>query len=383
MVNFIDAMDVSGVRRRESDGALLADARVARTGIQYYYGREVERDDEPGRVFRVYRSADQVFDKAAMASFAHRPVTNDHPPGAVAAENWHEYAAGTTGGDVARDGEYLRVPLMVSDGRAISDVEAGKVQLSAGYTCTLDWTPGETPDGEAYDAAQIGITANHVAIVHRGRAGKEARIGDDATPWGATPVTTTDRKDVAMADAITLRTVQIDGLPVETTDAGAQALEKLMKALDAKDEAARNMADDYAATIAEKDEEIGGLKADLKKARDNAITPEKLDAAVADRVALVTAAKAIDKDLDPTGMTDAEIRRAAVAKRFGDEMVSDASDAEIAGMFKAAQKDAKADPVRSAITALPDAVGDAQAAKARAFEALKHYDQHGQEMEAN
>lgn len=188
-----------------------------------------------------------------------------------------------------------------------------------------------------------------------------------------------------MADTVKLRTVLIDGLSVETTDAGAQALEKLTKALDAKDDAARKMADDHAATVAAKDEEIGKLKADLKAAKDAEITPDKLSDMIAARVALEGAVRAIDKDIDPKGMTDADLRKAAVAKKLGSELVADASDAEIAGMFKAISKDAKpADPVKDAIKGAGAMnLGDAQAARAAAFASLQHFDQTGREMEAN
>jgi len=64
----------------------------------------------------------------------------------------------------------------------------------------------------------------------------------------------------------------------------------------------------------------------------------------------VTVVKAIDAKIDPTGKTDADLRKAAVSAKLGDEMVKDASDAEVAGMFKAIAKDIKAaDPVRDAL----------------------------------
>lgn len=115
---------------------------------------------------------------------------------------------------------------MVSDGPTIKLIEDGKRELSAGYTCDLDWTPGKTPSGEAYDAVQKNIRINHVAIVQRGRAGQQVRIGD-ASKWGAAPISTMDKEKVTMSDA--LRTVVVDGLSVQTTDQGAQAIQKLQK----------------------------------------------------------------------------------------------------------------------------------------------------------
>ena len=144
-----------------------------------------------------------------------------------------------------------------------------------------------------------------------------------------------------MADAIQTRTVLIDGLSVVTTDAGAQALEKLQKQID--DSATAQAAALVASTaaIAAKDEEIGTLKADAKKLADAALTPEKMTKMVADRVALETFVKAIAPKVDCANVGDADLRKAAVADAYGDEMVKDASDAEITGMFKALAKDIK------------------------------------------
>lgn len=351
-MQFTDAVTVAGTRRRD-DGYLVADARVARTGIQTYAGWEVGKPDMP--VVRVYRPAEEVFSRDAMASFAHRPITNEHPDESVTADNWREYSVGQSGDEIARDGVFLRIPLMVADGKTVSEIEAGKRELSAGYTATLDWTAGKTPDGEDYDAVQRKIRANHIAVVRHGRAGSQVRIGDDAANWGAAPISTTDKETITMSDA--LRTVVVDGLSVQTTDQGAQAIDKLMKDKAAVEQRLADAEKAHAdaikakdAEIAQKDEEIGTLKADKKKLEDAAPKPEDLDKMVADRAALVTTVKAIDSKIEPKGMSDADLRKAAVAAKLGDEMVKDASEDQISGMFKAIAKDVKtADPFAEAV----------------------------------
>ena len=58
-----DSVTVSGVRRTE-DGYLVAEARVARTGIQDYLGTEIDPDNEHGLrdkpIVRVYRPESAV-----------------------------------------------------------------------------------------------------------------------------------------------------------------------------------------------------------------------------------------------------------------------------------------------------------------------------------
>lgn len=147
---------------------------------------------------------------------------------------------------------------------------------------------------------------------------------------------------------MTLRKIVVDGLQVETTDAGAQAIEKLQGEIKAKDAAAAKAATDHATAIAAKDTEIGTLKADLKTAQDAANID--VDALVKTRADLIAKVHAVDASIQIEGKSDADLRKAAVAAKLGDEMVKDASDAEISGMFKAVTKDAaSADPVRTII----------------------------------
>lgn len=164
--------------RITGDGYLVANPRVARTGIQLYRGSEVGMKDKA--VVRVYRPEDEVFNKDAMASLAHRPLTNDHPPVPVTADNWKDYAIGQTGDEVARDGECLRVPMSFMDAQAIKDIQGGKKQLSVGYSCDIVFTDGKTPGGEAYDAIQTKIRGNHIALVKFARGGDRLSVGDKA-----------------------------------------------------------------------------------------------------------------------------------------------------------------------------------------------------------
>lgn len=171
-VTIDDAADV----RFTDDGYLVACPRVARTGIQLYKGTECGKPDRD--VVRVYRPHDSVFATDAIHSFAHRPVTLDHPNEPVTAANWKKYAVGQTGDEVLRDGDTIRVPMVLMDKAAIEDYKAGKNQLSMGYTCDLEWKAGLTPDGQPYDAIQTGIKANHLAVVSAARGGSTLKIGD-------------------------------------------------------------------------------------------------------------------------------------------------------------------------------------------------------------
>jgi len=346
-MKFTDAVSIAGTRRRD-DGYLVADARVARTGVQTYAGWEVGKPDMP--LVKVYRPDAEVFSRDTLASFAHRPVTNDHPAEPVTADNWKEHAVGNTSDEVARDGSMIRVPLMVSDGATIKLIEDGKRELSAGYTCDLDWTAGQTSDGEFYDAIQKNIRANHVAIVQRGRAGSEVRIGDDAGKWGASPITPTkDKETITMSDA--LRTVVVDGLSVQTTDQGAQAITKLQKDLESSAANLAKLTADHAEAIKAKDAELAKAHAERDAANAKVLDAAALDKLVQARGDLIATAKAIAADVKTDGLSDADIRKAVVTAKLGDAAVKDKAEAYIDARFDILAEDAakSADPIRRAL----------------------------------
>ena len=316
------------------DGYLPVIARIARTGIYTYSGAEVGKPNMAAA--RVYRSDTEVFSGDALASFAHKAVTNDHPPAMVDARSWRKYAVGFSGDHVARDGGYIRLPMMLADAAAIADVRAGKREISAGYTCKLDWTPGKTLDGETYDAVMTDIRANHLAIVDKGRAGSECRIGDH------------NRQEPDMPDA--LRAVLVDGISIQTTDQGAQALERVqsqlrdaLAATTAANAATEALRGQHDAAVSAKDAEIVALKARIPDAA-------AMDAAIRSRLTVIDAArKLLGTAFDATGKSDADIRRAVVSDKLG-ALATGKSDEYVAAAFDTLSVGAVAvDPLRAAL----------------------------------
>lgn len=194
-MRFTDTATISGTHIRPQDGALVADAYAVRTGIQLYRGGEVGLLDRD--VVRVWRPEDEVRSADSMITFSHAPITLDHPKEAVTAENWADLAKGEVSTEASWDGNRIKLPLIIKAKDAIEAVQSGIRDLSAGYTCTLDFADGVTPEGEAYDAIQRNIRINHLAIVPKGRAGN-TRIGDSAEIWGSAPITRADDKEVKM-----------------------------------------------------------------------------------------------------------------------------------------------------------------------------------------
>ena len=328
-----DSVTASNVRRT-ADGYLVADAKVARTGIQEYLGSEVGKPDMP--IVRVYRPESSVFADSAMRSYAYRPMTNDHPGGeGVNSKNWKDVAIGQTGSEVLRDGEFVRVPLVLMDAKAIADYESGKCELSMGYAAELTFQDGQTATGEAYDAILGPMTMNHLALVDRARGGEHLRIGDTKQP---NPTGGHDMADV-------LRKLLVDGLTIEVTEQGAQAIEKLNGKLADAATATKTLTDAHSAELAVKDAAFSKLQAELDDAKTKILSDAQVDARVKERADLIGTAKSI-VDGDYTGKTVAEIRKAAVHAKLGDAAITGKDDAYIAVRFDILAEDAAKDPVR-------------------------------------
>lgn len=165
--------------RKMPNGFLKADAFFTRVGVFDYYNLD-------GTVRRELRTVEEVFKPDSMASFEMQTVTLGHPTVAVTARNSKKYSVGHSGQDVRRNVDKMQGSIMVTDEDAILSMRKGMREISNGYYCDLERTPGVTkglegiPDGLAYDCIQRNIVANHIAIVDRGRAGPEVQARVDS-----------------------------------------------------------------------------------------------------------------------------------------------------------------------------------------------------------
>ncbi len=147
---------------------------IARTGFQAYLPEEINADGE--KPVRVFRPEEEVFSAAAMASFEGKPVTCDHPPEAVTAQNSSAYACGHIQNVRRGKGEesgLLIADLFITDAALIRRIQHGLREVSCGYDCVY------AQDGDGM--RQTCIRGNHVAVVEAGRAGERVAIRDART----------------------------------------------------------------------------------------------------------------------------------------------------------------------------------------------------------
>lgn len=176
----------------------VKDNPISRVGVFDYLGSSCG-GPEPGRIYKVLRPAEELADPECAASFRLLPWTDDHAflgreeDGLTPAEQ--KGVHGVIGEQVRFDptSGRLLANIKVWSASLADAIDAGKRELSAGYRCVYDWTPGVW-QGQLYDCVQRRIRGNHLALVDEGRMGPEVAVLDHMT-------FTLDAKDlIPMAD---------------------------------------------------------------------------------------------------------------------------------------------------------------------------------------
>lgn len=189
-IELADAWAADGTARAlDTNGWFeVKDNPLSKVGIFPYRGRALPGAADPDKTYRVYRPADELGDPETVDSFKLLPWIDNHPPGLLGREEdgltrpESKGVQGVTGEDVRFDpdafehgGLFGNIKLFSS---AMADqIQAGKKQLSAGFRCTYDWTPGKF-NGHPYDCVQRNIRGNHLASVKQGRMGPDVAVLD-------------------------------------------------------------------------------------------------------------------------------------------------------------------------------------------------------------
>lgn len=312
----VDRVDVGsrlGRFARNGAGAVRVPATIARTGAQTYNGAGPD-----GRALIEYRPPEEVFHPDSLASLAGVPVTLRHPRETVTADNVREHQIGHASdlppeAHVRVDGsadEWVRAALYVADGGVQGALDRGELpgEISCGYSCELDMTPGVAPDGTRYDAVQRKIRFNHVAILaadEKPRAGGDAKLRLDS-------------------QGKPMKIIVIDGVEYE------QGSDKHIAKLHA-DSAAAVSAEKARADKAEAARDAQKDRADKAEA---AASPQRIDALVEARMALLTrAARLLPAEYETSGKSDAQVRADAVAAKLGADKIDGKTEAYIEARF--------------------------------------------------
>lgn len=317
---------------RTPQGGLRLDAAVTRVGVLDYR-------DHAGKAWREWKPAEEVFRADSLETLIPAPATELHPSTMVDGDTWADVTVGHPVGAPRRDGGLVVVPLAIQRAGTVAKVDAGELHdVSAGYTCRVDWTAGVTPEGEHYDAIQRDIRYNHIALGPRGwgRAGEEVSLRLD----GAAEHVRGD----APAKGQSMKKIKVRGrefkLDADEEVVQAQgAVDTLAAALDAAESALKTAIGEVAALRAKTEAEE---KAEPPKVTEDMVPDEVADALAAKREVLRADARTVlGADAKIDGLKPRKIHEMVIAKALPETKLDGLTDATVHGMFVAAVAGAK------------------------------------------
>lgn len=173
MVKFFD---FSTHRSKDENGYLIVkDNPIAKAGVFEYLKSEIDGTSQSDEIVRVYRPFEALLKN--KDSFANKPIKWTHE---WVGKDGVPMADGAIGSNITADKDslMLKADLIIYNPELINAIEKGFVELSPGYTGDISESKGRF-NGEDYDAIQEVSCVNHLAVVEKGRSGRDLRILDE------------------------------------------------------------------------------------------------------------------------------------------------------------------------------------------------------------
>lgn len=174
------AFDKASARSYDANGHLIVDSTViTKAAVNPYYGKEIPEYEslglDPEKIYNMLRDPAEL--EKGMHTLGEKQLLIKHIF-VSADEPQKESIAGTIGSNLEMVGNDVKGSLTVWDKEAINLIESGKLaELSASYFYDPVMKSG-TFNGQAYDGIMTNIRGNHVALVERGRIGRDALVAD-------------------------------------------------------------------------------------------------------------------------------------------------------------------------------------------------------------
>lgn len=174
------AFDKESARSYDDNNHLIVNSTIiTKAAVNPYYGSEIPDYErlglDPNKVYNMLRDPEEL--KKGMHTLGEKQLLLKHI--FVSAEDpQKESIAGTIGSNLEMVGDDVKGSLTVWDKEAINLIESGKLaELSASYFYDPVMQSG-TFKGQPYDGIMTNIRGNHVALVERGRIGRDALVAD-------------------------------------------------------------------------------------------------------------------------------------------------------------------------------------------------------------
>lgn len=262
-----------------AEGFLVGRAVLTNVGVFSYLNKD-------GTVRRELRLPEEVFSQESLDTLVGKPLTNNHPNEDVDLRTAEKYQIGTIMSPISHDEYHVIGGVSITHGDAISAVKMGKMGLSCGYSCQLDWTSGVWM-GVPYDCIQRNIRYQHVSIVDRGRAGDAARLRMDSQANISVQV-----KEDSMAEKA-MRTINLDNVEYQAEDAVIDAYKGACDRADSLQVKVDSLTAEKSAVEAEKDslkEKCDSLSAELTELKAKSVDSAEVEKRVKARLDLLASA---------------------------------------------------------------------------------------------
>ena len=333
------------------EGYLNVTAYAGRAGVQIYGPGDAVYEQRPVELkdaiaIRLLRPVKEVFAEDSLKTYPLKPTTINHPPESVIADNIKKYSVG-----VIKNAEKyynsVKTDLVIQDSTAIRTVEAGKNQVSLGYSADINWSGGVDPDFGDYDGVMTNIKINHLAIVDRARAGADYRLLDAAKNNQSNEET--EQMSTELKDALT----ENGKLQAAITDAESQIQTLKTELADSETAKAK-------------------LAAELEDAKKQIVTDseiaKRVDEGIKTRLAVVDSAREVMPKLEIDGKSTAEIQLAVIDHLTGGKSKPDAENTELVdSVFNAVLSvpKSKTKEINDALSTKKVELSDSEAARQR------------------
>jgi hypothetical protein len=322
---------LDGAWTKTDEGYLETGVWPTKAGVFKYLNKD-------GSIRRELRPRAEVHDAASLASLQNKPITNSHPPELLNSRNTRKYQVGVVHGDhqLAEDRLHTQARALVTDEDAIRDIQQGKQQVSCGYTCDIDFTPGADAEFGEYDAIQRNIRYNHLALEWRGRAGSGARLRNDQSEDSAVRFDALELPEDAPEPIINNKEtvmvkIRIDGKEYEVSEAAEVALSHKFKADAQALDTAKAEADAQKARADQMQ-----AKYDAEKARADRLDGMDITAMVKARAALEAQAQRVVKNAKLDSLSDRQVKELVIKERFDWAKTEGQSDDYVNALYESA-----------------------------------------------
>jgi uncharacterized protein len=334
---------------RTDEGFVMLEGVAALPGVYPYRHTD-------GTIIRELIDAEELSRADSLATLGRKPVTRQHPRGGLVTPTTAAADMAGVVGDsvVVGAGGYVQITVTLHRADAIADIDRGVRQLSCGYLCEIDPTPGVWRDGAGvehpYDQRQINRRYNHVALLDRGRHGPAASLRVDGAVTVAEQ-STGESPEKTAAGAATKATepdmkikIRIDGETYEIEAANAEEALRVQARLQAQADAEKER-DTLKGRVDSLEAELAKLKDEAKVRQDAAPSAD----VIRQRLGLVLLAEKHGvKREDAIDLDAGELRKRIVAKAYPGLKLDGATDGYLDGILATIEAQSTSAPARTA-----------------------------------